>query len=76
MENKSYLFILSDDQIRDEKYFDDINIIMSTDDISYIYTAEEKSTILNKMMDLAHEEVTNKFCFPRNQCWSDCLAYF
>lgn len=57
MDNKPYVFLLSDDQIYEEKHFDDLNTIMSTNDIAYIYTAEEKSSILNKMMDLAHEEV-------------------
>ncbi|XP_065211052.1 dynein axonemal heavy chain 3-like [Planococcus citri] len=56
MGNKQYVLLLSDDQLRDERYFDHINTIMSTGDISYIYNSEEKSSILNKMMDLAHEE--------------------
>lgn len=64
-DNKSYLLIIHGDQINNEIYFDDINTILSTYDLSHIYSAEEKSSIVNKMMEIAHEEVLAIF-FPIN----------
>lgn len=73
MGNKQYVFLLSDDQLRDERFFDHINTIMSTGDISHIYTTEEKSSILNKMMDLAHDEVLH--LLPTSFNTDQCLDY-
>lgn len=55
--NDPQLLIITVDNIYCDEFLDDINILLNTADLSDMYSTEEKSNILNKMMDTIHEEV-------------------
>ncbi len=56
--NESQLFIISGDKINHDEFLDDINTLLYTGDLAELYTDDEKSNILNRIMETAHEEVT------------------
>lgn len=57
MNNEAHLFIISSDHIGDYDIMDDINTLLTTADLPDLYSADEKSSISNKMMEIAHEQV-------------------
>jgi dynein heavy chain len=52
-EGKSTVFLLSDTQIKDESFVEDINMILNTGDVPNLYTPEEKAEILELMQTTA-----------------------
>lgn len=61
MNDKAHLFIISSDNITDCEMLDDINTLLTTADLPDLYSADEKSSISNKMMEIAHEQVIGIF---------------
>ena len=53
----SSLLILPEDRINENDILDDVNTLLNTADLLDIYTSEERSNILSRMMEIAHEEV-------------------
>jgi len=49
IDNKPTVFLLSDTQITDEGFTEDINMILNTGDIPNLYQPDEKVEILEKM---------------------------
>lgn len=54
---KSTVFLFNDNQIKDESFVEDINMILNTGDVPNIYAADEKAEILEKMQSAARELV-------------------
>ncbi|XP_053593796.1 dynein axonemal heavy chain 3 [Microplitis demolitor] len=59
-DGKSTVFLFSDNQIKDESFLEDINIILNTGDIPNLYTAEEKIEILDKIANIAQHDNNKK----------------
>jgi dynein heavy chain len=57
-EGKQTVFLFSDNQIKEESFVEDINMILNTADIPNLFAAEEKAEILEKMQTAARNEVT------------------
>lgn len=56
-DGKSTVFLFNDNQIKDESFVEDINMILNTGDVPNIYAADEKAEILEKMQSAARELV-------------------
>lgn len=54
-EGKSTVFLLSDSQIKDESFLEDLSMLLNTGDVPNLYGSEEKAEILEKMADVARE---------------------
>lgn len=54
-EGKPIVFLLSDTQIKDESFLEDLSMLLNTGDVPNLYASEEKAEILEKMMDVARE---------------------
>uniref|UniRef100_A0A0A9Z4J1 Dynein heavy chain 3, axonemal n=1 Tax=Lygus hesperus TaxID=30085 RepID=A0A0A9Z4J1_LYGHE len=52
VEGKPQVFLLSDSQIKDEAFVEDINMILNTGDVPNLYPGDEKADILDKMTQL------------------------
>lgn len=52
-EGKSTTFLFSDNQIKDESFVEDINMILNTGDVPNIFPADEKVEIIEKMQMVA-----------------------
>lgn len=61
MNNEAQLFVISSDHIADCDIMDDINTLLTTADLPDLYSVDEKSSISNKMMEIAHEQVIFNF---------------
>ena len=57
-EGKQTVFLFSDNQIKEESFVEDINMILNTADIPNLFAAEEKAEILEKMQTAARNKVT------------------
>lgn len=57
-EGKPITFLLSDDQITDESFFEDINLFLSTGDVPNLYESEERIDILDKVSHIAQSHVS------------------
>lgn len=53
MEGKQTTFLFSDNQIKDESFVEDINMILNTGDVPNIFPADEKVEIIDKMQMVA-----------------------
>ena len=51
------MFLFSDNQIKDESFVEDINMILNTGDVPNLYAADEKAEIIEKMQNAARVEV-------------------
>lgn len=60
MNKEAKLFIISSDHIVDYDIMDDINTLLTTADLPDLYSVDEKSSISNKMMEIAHEQVISE----------------
>ena len=58
VEGKQTVFLFSDNQIKDESFVEDINMILNTGDVPNIYPADEKADIIEKMQAVARAQVT------------------
>ncbi|XP_006892767.1 PREDICTED: dynein heavy chain 3, axonemal [Elephantulus edwardii] len=53
---KSTVFLFSDNQIKDESFVEDINMLLNTGDVPNIFAADEKADIVEKMQTAARTE--------------------
>lgn len=58
-ENKATMFLISDTQLKDDLFLEDLNLILVSGDIPNLFTTEEKTEILEKMQVVAKEMVIN-----------------
>lgn len=56
-EGKPITFLLSDDQITDESFLEDINLLLTTGDVPNLYESEERIDILDKVSHIAQSHV-------------------
>ncbi|KAM9012434.1 dynein axonemal heavy chain 3 [Ara ararauna] len=54
--NKNVSFLFSDNQIKDEVFVEDINILLNSGDVPNIFAADEKAEIVEKMQAAARME--------------------
>ncbi|XP_077172642.1 dynein axonemal heavy chain 3 [Paroedura picta] len=54
--SKSTVFLFCDNQIKDESYVEDINMLLNTGDVPNIFAADEKAEIVEKMQSAARTE--------------------
>lgn len=59
-DGKSTVFLFADNQIKDESFVEDINMILNTGDVPNLYGTEEKAEILEKMTNTAREESSKR----------------
>uniref|UniRef100_A0A8D0TSX2 Dynein axonemal heavy chain 3 n=1 Tax=Sus scrofa TaxID=9823 RepID=A0A8D0TSX2_PIG len=53
---KSTVFLFSDNQIKDESFVEDINMLLNTGDVPNIFPADEKADLVEKMQTAARAE--------------------
>ncbi|KAG9476993.1 hypothetical protein GDO78_002401 [Eleutherodactylus coqui] len=53
---KNTVFLFCDNQIRDEVFVEDINMLLNTGDVPNIFPADEKADIVEKMQSIARTE--------------------
>jgi dynein heavy chain len=58
VEGKSTVFLFSDTQIKNESFVEDINMILNTGDVPNLYSADEKSEILESMQTAVRDLVS------------------
>jgi len=56
-DNRPQVFLLSDSQIQDEGFVEDVNMILNTGDLPNLYGSDEKADILEKMTAAAQAMV-------------------
>lgn len=56
-EGKAVVFLFSDNQIKDESFVEDINMILNTGDVPNIFPPDEKAEIIEKMQVIARTQV-------------------
>uniref|UniRef100_A0A8C3CTT9 Dynein axonemal heavy chain 7 n=1 Tax=Cairina moschata TaxID=8855 RepID=A0A8C3CTT9_CAIMO len=54
--NKNVSFLFCDNQIKDEAFVEDINMLLNTGDVPNIFAADEKAEIVEKMQSAARTE--------------------
>lgn len=54
---KPTVFLFSDNQIKEESFVEDINMILNTGDVPNIFPADEKAELIDKMQNVARVEV-------------------
>ncbi|NWJ00116.1 DYH3 protein, partial [Crypturellus undulatus] len=54
--NKNVSFLFCDNQIKDEAFVEDINMLLNTGDVPNIFAADEKADIVEKMQSAARTE--------------------
>lgn len=59
-DGKSTVFLFADNQIKDESFIEDVNMILNTGDVPNLYGIEEKAEILEKMTNVAREQTSKK----------------
>ena len=57
-EGKPTTFLFSDNQIKDESFVEDINMILNTGDVPNLYPPDEKAEIIEKMQVIARTQVS------------------
>lgn len=55
IEAKPTVFLLSDNQIKQESFLEDVSMLLNTGDVPNLYGGEEKAEILEKMTEVARE---------------------
>ncbi len=58
-DGKPTVFFFSDNQIKDESFVEDINMILNTADIPNLFASDEKAEIIEKMQTASRNEVNN-----------------
>ena len=53
------MFLFSDNQIKDESFLEDVNMLLNTGDVPNLYAAEEKAEIIEKMRAVLKEKRAN-----------------
>ena len=59
VDGKQTVFLFSDNQIKEESFVEDINMILNTGDVPNIFPADEKADVIEKMQTVARVEVSN-----------------
>ena len=62
-EGKQIVFLFSDNQIKDESFVEDINMILNTGDVPNLFPADEKAEVIEKMQMSARAEVFSKLTY-------------
>ena len=62
-EGKQIVFLFSDNQIKDESFVEDINMILNTGDVPNLFPADEKAEVIEKMQMIARTEVFSKLTY-------------
>ena len=60
VDGKATVFLFSDNQIKEESFVEDINMILNTGDVPNIFPADEKADVIEKMQTVARVEVREK----------------
>jgi dynein heavy chain len=55
-DGRSTVFLFSDNQIKEESFVEDINMILNTADIPNLFASDEKAEIIEKMQTAARNE--------------------
>ena len=55
-DGKPTVFLFSDNQIKEESFLEDINMLLNTGDVPNLYPAEDKAEIVEKMMTVMKEQ--------------------
>lgn len=55
-EGKQTVFLFSDNQIKDEAFLEDINMLLNTGDVPSLYAADEKAEIIERMVQVVKEQ--------------------
>ena len=58
VEGKQTVFLFTDNQIKEESFVEDINMILNTGDVPNIFANDEKADIIEKMQGIARLEVS------------------
>ena len=58
VDGKQTVFLFSDNQIKEESFVEDINMILNTGDVPNIFAADEKADVIDKMQGVARVEVS------------------
>ncbi|XP_031567893.1 dynein heavy chain 3, axonemal-like [Actinia tenebrosa] len=56
VDGKPTVFLFSDNQIKEESFVEDINMILNTGDVPNIFAADEKADVIDKMQTVARVE--------------------
>ncbi|KAK1794827.1 hypothetical protein P4O66_009897, partial [Electrophorus voltai] len=56
VEGKRMAFLLSDSQIKDETFVEDVNVLLNTGDVPNVFAADERAIIAEKMQAVARME--------------------
>ncbi|XP_048576009.1 dynein axonemal heavy chain 3 isoform X2 [Nematostella vectensis] len=56
VDGKPTVFLFSDNQIKEESFVEDINMILNTGDVPNIFAADEKADVIEKMQTVARVE--------------------
>lgn len=56
-EGKQTVFLFTDNQIKEESFVEDINMILNTGDVPNIFPNDEKAEVIEKMQGIARLEV-------------------
>lgn len=59
VDGKQTVFLFSDNQIKEESFVEDINMILNTGDVPNIFAADEKADVIDKMQTVARVEVSS-----------------
>jgi hypothetical protein len=73
-EGRPTVFLFADNQIKDESFMEDISMILNTGDVPNLYAADEKAEIIEKMQNVAKNEVCF-FVFFIFCGFVSCLCY-
>jgi dynein heavy chain len=60
VDGKPTVFLFSDNQIKEESFVEDINMILNTGDVPNIFAADEKADVIDKMQTVARVEVRTR----------------
>ncbi len=60
VDGKRTVFLFSDNQIKEESFVEDINMILNTGDVPNIFAADEKAEVIEKMQGVARLEVCSE----------------
>ncbi len=58
-EMKQVVFLVSDSQIRDDRYFEDINSLLNIGEIPNLFTADEKEAIISDLKETLSKDKEN-----------------
>ena len=56
-DGKQTVFLFTDNQIKEESFVEDINMILNTGDVPNIFANDEKAEVIEKMQGIARLEV-------------------